>query len=196
MDFSTEAEATREKKRWFNRHKFTTPPPEAYASISGEITADTVDEIADILDADSDAPLQLSINSSGGDPIAALQLYDMLRAHCAPTAAVVQHRCCSAAVLPLVAADRRFAASPNVVISVHYCAYDLHPASLARATAQSLRDSADELSETDRELEAILATRCRGWQSCQIRAALEEERAMDALGALNCGLIHEVLNNE
>jgi hypothetical protein len=70
------------KRTWNSYHKWRAPEPATWDTLQGEITARSVARIESALERDT--PLNLIINSSGGDPAAAFALYAALRAHPAP----------------------------------------------------------------------------------------------------------------
>jgi ATP-dependent protease ClpP protease subunit len=190
VDYEFEAACDAQKTRWQGRHKWRTPAAETWLALDGEITGKLADGIVAAIEASPDAPLFLSIDSRGGDAGQALWLYRAIRAHAAPTTAVCNGRCCSAALLPYLAGDRRLAAR-SARFLVHNG--ELDAPIRGRMTGANLRNHAAEVEAMDVEFLDITVARCRFWSEWSVRAAHNSETSFDAAAARLRGIVHEII---
>jgi len=140
------------------------------------------------LDADSqDSGIQFYINSEGGDPGAALAIYDTMQ-HIRPTVATtcVGQAIGPAALLVAAGASGRRAALAHARIVLH------QPAGQSRGAIPDLILAADEVVRVRSDMESILA-RHSGRSLSELRADTDRDRVFTASGALDYGLIDTVL---
>jgi len=182
-----ECECDYAKARWRARHRWRAPPPDICVSLTGDVTDSSVGAIIAAIAQDPEAPVFLTITSRGGCPLAAVRLYDALRAHCAPVTVHVPVRCSSAALLCLVGGDVR-QATPSAQFMAHTAAWAVPRT--GRHTAEALRQSAAELAETDDEMHMIIGLRSR-YAAWKLRRDMQEERTLDATEAWHLGLLTE-----
>ena len=140
------------------------------------------------LDADSpDAGIQFYINSEGGDPGAALAIYDTMQ-HIRPSIAttVVGQAIGPAALLAAAGAPEQRAALEHARIVLH------QPAGQSRGAIPDLILAADEVVRVRADMEAVLA-RHTGRTVEALRADTDRDRVFTASAALEYGLIDRVL---
>ncbi|MFJ4223353.1 ClpP family protease [Microbacterium sp. NPDC089695] len=146
--------------------------------------------IAQLLHLDADAPespVQLYVNSEGGDPGAALAIYDTMQ-HVRP---VIATTCVGQAIGPaalLVAAGAvgQRSALTHARIVLH------QPAGQSRGAIPDLILAADEVVRVRSDLESILA-RHTGRSVEELRADTDRDRVFTASAALEYGLVDTVL---
>jgi ATP-dependent protease ClpP protease subunit len=186
-----EGQCDRLKAAWRARHRWRAPPADICVSLTGDVSDGSVDEIIAAIAQDPAAPIFLTITSRGGCPLAAVRLYDALRAHCAPVTVHVPARCSSAALVCLMGGDVR-QATPSAQFMAHTAAWAVPRT--GRHTAEALRQSAAELAEIDAEMSMIIGLRSR-YPAWQLRRDMQEERTLDAAEAWRLGLINEAPND-
>lgn len=140
------------------------------------------------LDADSpDAGIQFYINSEGGDPGAALAIYDTMR-HVRPAIATT---CVGQAIGP--AALLVAAGSTGQRSALTHARIVLHqPAGQSRGAIPDLILAADEVVRVRADLEAVLA-RHTGRTVAELRADTDRDRVFTASAARDYGLVDTVL---
>ncbi|WP_243228526.1 ClpP family protease [Microbacterium sp. CIAB417] len=146
--------------------------------------------IAQLLHLDADAPdtgIQFYINSEGGDPGAALAIYDTMQ-HIRPAIATtcVGQAIGPAALLVAAGADGQRAALTHARIVLH------QPAGQSRGAIPDLILAADEVVRVRSDLEAVLA-RHTGRSVETLRADTDRDRVFTASAAQEYGLIDTVL---
>lgn len=146
--------------------------------------------IAQLLHLDADSPesgVQFYINSEGGDPGAALAVYDTMR-HIRPRIATtcVGQAIGPAALLVAAGAEGERAALAHARIVLH------QPAGQSRGAIPDLILAADEVVRVRSDMEAILA-RHSGRTVAELRADTDRDRVFTASAALDYGLIDTVL---
>lgn len=146
--------------------------------------------IAQLLHLDADSPdtgIQFYINSEGGDPGAALAIYDTMQ-HIRPTVAttVVGQAIGPAALLAAAGARGERAALAHARIVLH------QPAGQSRGSIPDLILAADEVVRVRNEMEGVLA-RHTGRAAEELRADTDRDRVFTASAALEYGLIDTVL---
>lgn len=140
------------------------------------------------LDADSpDAGIQFYVNSEGGDPGAALAIYDTMQ-HIRPAVAttVVGQAIGPAALLAASGAPGQRAALAHARIVLH------QPAGQSRGAIPDLILAADEVVRVRSDLEDALA-RHTGRSAARLRSDTDRDRVFTASAALDYGLIDTVL---
>ncbi|MGF6822607.1 ATP-dependent Clp protease protease subunit [Microbacterium sp. ZKA21] len=146
--------------------------------------------IAQLLHLDADAPdaaIQFYVNSEGGDPGAALAIYDTMQ-HIRPAIAttVVGQAIGPAALLVAAGAEGQRAALTHARIVLH------QPAGQSRGAIPDLILAADEVVRVRSDLEAVLA-RHTGRSVESLRADTDRDRVFTASAAQEYGLIDTVL---
>ena len=179
-----EADWTLRKKAFARWHRWRAPPPEAWDTLEGEISARSVGQIINGLD--PAAGLTLVVDSDGGDPVAALDLYRALRGCPAPITTIAR-QCFSAAVVIFLAGDNRIASSTSRFL-LHPVSADPH----GRPTAGALRSAAGALDDMDRQIETLICCRCKRYSGAQLRSEMAAETVLDGHGALLRGLATSV----
>ncbi|MEW1974049.1 ATP-dependent Clp protease proteolytic subunit [Microbacterium profundi] len=146
--------------------------------------------IAQLLHLDADNPdtgIQFYINSEGGDPGAALAIYDTMQ-HIRPAIAttVVGQAIGPAALLAAAGAPEQRAALEHARIVLH------QPAGQSRGAIPDLILAADEVVRVRADMEAVLA-RHTGRTVEALRVDTDRDRVFTASAALDYGLIDTVL---
>ncbi|MGW6448225.1 ClpP family protease [Lentzea sp. NPDC055074] len=141
------------------------------------------------LEADNpDLEINLYINCEGGDPSAMLALYDTMRYIRAPVATTcVGQAVAAGAVLLAAGAEGRRSVLPHSRVVLH------QPAAQGRGTIPDLILAADEVVRVRTQLEAILA-RHTGRTVAELRHDTDRDRVFDATGAVEYGLVDQVLD--
>ena len=140
------------------------------------------------LDADSpDADVQFSISCAGGDPSAALAIYDTMQ-HIRPrvTTTCVGQAVGVGALLVAAGAPGARAALPHARIVLH------QPAAQTRGAVPDLILAADEVVRVRTQIEQILSTHT-GRDAAALRADTDRDRVFTPAAAVEYGLIDEVL---
>ena len=146
--------------------------------------------IAQLLHLDADSPdsdVQLSINCAGGDPSAALAIYDTMQ-HIRPrvTTTCVGQAIGVGALLVAAGAPGMRSALPHSRIVLH------QPAAQTRGAVPDLILAADEVVRVRSEMEQVLAHHT-GRTVEALRADTDRDRVFTAQTALEYGLIDQVL---
>lgn len=146
--------------------------------------------IAQLLHLDADAPespVQLYVNSEGGDPGAALAIYDTMQ-HVRPTIATtcVGQAIGPAALLVAAGTSGQRSALTHARIVLH------QPAGQSRGAIPDLILAADEVVRVRSDMESILA-RHSGRTVEELRADTDRDRVFTASAALDYGLVDTVL---
>lgn len=146
--------------------------------------------IAQLLHLDADSPdsaVQFYINSDGGDPGAALAIYDTMQ-HIRPTIATtcVGQAIGPAALLVAAGAQGQRSALAHARIVLH------QPAGQSRGAIPDLILAADEVVRVRADMESVLA-RHTGRTVAELRADTDRDRVFTASAALDYGLIDTVL---
>ncbi|KNY04130.1 ClpP family protease [Microbacterium sp. GCS4] len=146
--------------------------------------------IAQLLHLDADAPespVQLYVNSEGGDPGAALAIYDTMQ-HVRPEIATtcVGQAIGPAALLVAAGASGQRSALTHARIVLH------QPAGQSRGAIPDLILAADEVVRVRSDMESILA-RHSGRTVEELRADTDRDRVFTASAALDYGLVDTVL---
>lgn len=146
--------------------------------------------IAQLLHLDADGPdadVQLSINCAGGDPSAALAIYDTMQ-HIRPrvTTTCVGQAIGVGALLVASGAPGMRSALPHSRIVLH------QPAAQTRGAVPDLILAADEVVRVRAEMEQVLALHT-GRTVENLRADTDRDRVFTAESAREYGLIDQVL---
>ncbi|MEJ1089189.1 ATP-dependent Clp protease proteolytic subunit [Microbacterium sp. Mu-80] len=146
--------------------------------------------IAQLLHLDSsspDADVQFTINCAGGDPSAALAIYDTMR-HIRPR---VSTTCVGQAIGP--GAILLAAGAPGLRTALPHARMVLHqPAAQTRGAVPDLILAADEVVRVRGEMEHVLAQHT-GRSVEELRADTDRDRVLTAVAAVEYGLIDQVL---
>ncbi|MFI7672811.1 ClpP family protease [Actinophytocola sp. NPDC049390] len=147
--------------------------------------------IAQLLHLEAENPEQqidLYINSEGGDPSAALALYDTMRYIKAPVATTCVGQAVAAAAVLLAAGESgRRAVLPHTRVVLH------QPAAQGRGTIPDLILQADEVVRVRNQLEEILSAHT-GRSTTDLRHDTDRDRVFDAVDAVAYGLADHVLD--
>ncbi len=158
--------------------------------LSGEINKDSADKfIKDllVLEAESNDPVKVFINSPGGDVDAGFAIYDMVRFVSCPVIMIGMGLIASAASLVLLAvpAERRVAL-PNSSYLIH------QPLSEMRGNATDIEIHAMQLEKIKAKLNRIIAE-ATGTDPETVAADTDRDHWLDAEEALRYGLVSRIV---
>ncbi len=158
--------------------------------LSGEINKDSADKfIKDllVLEAESNDPVKVFINSPGGDVDAGFAIYDMVRFVSCPVIMIGMGLIASAASLVLLAvpAERRVAL-PNSSYLIH------QPLSEMRGNATDIEIHAMQLEKIKAKLNRIIAE-ATGTDLETVASDTDRDHWLDAEEALRYGLVSRIV---
>ena len=160
--------------------------------LSGEINKDSADRLIKdllVLEAESDDPVKIFINSPGGDVDAGCAIYDMVRFVSCPVIMVGMGLVASAASLILLAvpAERRVGL-PNSSYLIH------QPLSEMKGNATAIEIHALQLEKIKAKLNAIISE-ATGMPLETVTADTDRDHWLDASEALKYGLISKIVKS-
>lgn len=160
--------------------------------LSGEINKDSADRLIKdllVLEAESDDPVKIFINSPGGDVDAGCAIYDMVRFVSCPVIMVGMGLVASAASLILLAvpAERRLGL-PNSSYLIH------QPLSEMKGNATDIEIHALQLEKIKAKLNAIISE-ATGMPLETVTADTDRDHWLDASEALKYGLISKIVKS-
>ncbi len=158
--------------------------------LSGEINKDSADKfIKDllVLEAESNDPVKVFINSPGGDVYAGFAIYDMVRFVTCPVIMIGMGLIASAASLVLLAvpAERRVAL-PNSSYLIH------QPLSEMKGNATDIEIHAMQLEKIKAKLNRIIAE-ATGTDLDTVASDTDRDHWLDAEEALRYGLVSRIV---
>lgn len=134
-----------------------------------------------------EAPIQMYVNSAGGDVQAVLAIHDALAYVRCPVAVTCVGQVVAAPVLLLAAG------TPGLRSVLPHSRVVLRPLEASgRGAVPDLILAVEEVERVRRQLEQLLAT-ATGRDPAQVRCDLERERVLDAAAAVEYGLADEIL---
>ena len=158
--------------------------------LSGEINKDSADKfIKDllVLEAESNDPVKVFINSPGGDVDAGFAIYDMVRFVSCPVIMVGMGLVASAASLILLAAPaERRVGLPNSSYLIH------QPLSEMKGNATDIEIHAMQLEKVKAKLNAIIAE-ATGTPLDTVAADTDRDHWLDAEEAVRYGLVSRIV---
>ncbi|TCK31232.1 ClpP protease-like protein [Ancylobacter aquaticus] len=158
-------------------------------AIHGEIDTSTRDRVYAALEAAQfAAELHIDIDSCGGQPGAAIDIYAAIISYPAITKTAVIRNAESAALLIAMAADHRCAV-PGARITLHRAAGEPEPG--LRWTADMHAASADFLNWLDTEMARLLAIRT-GTPGEAFETEMQSEDSSSLVWCLDNRVIHEI----
>ena len=161
--------------------------------ISGEINKDAADDFAQrmlVLDAESQDPITVYINSPGGDVDSGFAIYDMIRFVSSPVTVVGMGLVASAAALIYLSVDKeRRVAFPNSTYLIH------QPLSQLKGTAVEIDIYARKLGELRKKLDAVIASAV-GKSVEEVSSDTERDHWLSADEALAYGIVGRIVENK
>lgn len=136
---------------------------------------------------DNNKPVQLVINSKGGEPLSALSLYDGMRAFSFPIITVAQGMVASSAIIVFLLGEERCACLNSSFI-IH------KPKGLARGyfTHEEMFLMAEDIRRTEERFVEIISSVTE--QNVEkVREELCRGRTFNAKEALEYGLVHRII---
>jgi len=161
--------------------------------MAGEVSkrlADRINSQLLVLDGeDPSAPIQLYIDSPGGDADAGFAMYDVIRFINAPVKTISAGLCASAAVLVLLGAEkeRRFAL-PNSRVLIH------QPSTVVRGDVSDIQIEASEILKCRNKINQIIA-QATGQEVKKVEEDTKRNYWMSAEEALAYGLVGKVIGS-
>ena len=160
--------------------------------LSGEINKDSADKLIKdllVLEAESNDPVRIFINSPGGDVDAGFAIYDMVRFVSCPVIMIGMGLVASAASLILLAvpAERRIGL-PNSSYLIH------QPLSEMKGNATDIEIHAMQLEKMKAKINCIIAE-ATGMSLDTVTADTDRDHWLDAFEAQKYGLISRVVES-
>ena len=160
--------------------------------LSGEVNKALAEKIIRqllILEADSEEPIYIFIDSPGGDVDAGYAIFDMIRFVKAPVYCIGMGLVASAGALILLAADKsRRLGLPNSHYLIH------QPLSGIKGVATDIEIHAREIEKTRAKINALIAEET-GKELAQVEKDTDRDYWMGATEALDYGLISKVISS-
>ena len=160
--------------------------------LSGEVNKALAEKIIRqllILEADSEEPIYIFIDSPGGDVDAGYAIFDMIRFVKAPVYCIGMGLVASAGALILLAADKsRRLGLPNSHYLIH------QPLSGINGVAPDIEIHAREIDKTRAKINALIAEET-GKELAQVEKDTDRDYWMSATEALDYGLISKVISS-
>lgn len=145
-------------------------------------------DIADALDQCGDVPIDLYINSPGGDVFDGRAMATLLKRHSQEVVAHIDGIAASAATTVACAANKRIMAEGT--------RFMIHNAwTLAIGNAVDLRETAELLDKLDQDIAADYVG-LTGWSDEEVKSFMENETYFSAEECLDNGLCDEILKND
>ncbi|WP_318663157.1 ATP-dependent Clp protease proteolytic subunit [Treponema sp.] len=160
--------------------------------LSGEINKELAEKFNKqllLLEADSNKPVYVYIDSPGGDVSAGFAIYDMIRFVKCPVVLIGNGLIASAAALILLAVPQ------NMRVGLPNSEYLIHqPLSGMRGTATDIQIHAANIKKTKAKINKIIAE-ATGKDLKKVEADTDRDYWLDAEEALEYGLISKVISN-
>lgn len=160
--------------------------------LSGEINKELAEKFNKqllLLEADSNKPVYVYIDSPGGDVSAGFAIYDMIRFVKCPVVLIGNGLIASAAALILLAVPQ------NMRVGLPNSEYLIHqPLSGMRGTATEIQIHAANIKKTKAKINKIIAE-ATGKDLKKVEADTDRDYWLDAEEALEYGLISKVISN-
>ncbi len=160
--------------------------------LSGEINKELAEKFNKqllLLEADSNKPVYVYIDSPGGDVSAGFAIYDMIRFVKCPVVLIGNGLIASAAALILLAVPQ------NMRVGLPNSEYLIHqPLSGMRGTATDIQIHAANIKKTKAKINKIIAE-ATGKDLKKVESDTDRDYWLDAEEALEYGLISKVISN-
>lgn len=160
--------------------------------LSGEINKDLAEKFNKqllLLEADSDDPVYVYIDSPGGDVSAGFAIYDMIRFVKCPVVLIGNGLIASAAALILLAVDKkRRVGFANSEYLIH------QPMSGMRGTCSDIQIHAENLAKTKAKINKIISE-ATGKDLTTVEKDTDRDYWLNAEEAIAYGLISKVISN-
>lgn len=160
--------------------------------LSGEVNKALAEKIVRqllVMEADSDEPIRIFIDSPGGDVDAGYAIFDMIRFVKAPVYCIGMGLVASAGALILLAADKsRRMATPNSRYLIH------QPLSGIRGVATDIEIHAQELEKIKAKINQVISQET-GKPLEQVAKDTDRDYWLSATEALDYGLVSKVISH-
>lgn len=159
--------------------------------LSGEVNKQLAEKVVRqllVLEADSDEPIRVFIDSPGGDVDAGYAIFDMIRFVRAPVHCIGMGLVASAGALILLAADRsRRVALPNSHYLIH------QPLSGMKGVATDIEIHAKEIERTRAKINELIASET-GKPLAQVERDTDRDHWLNADEAVDYGLVSRIVS--
>ena len=161
--------------------------------ISGEIDKDQADEFTKqmlVLDADSEDPIYVYINSPGGDVYSGFAIHDMIKYVNSPVYVIGEGLIASAAALIFLAADR------DKRVGLPHSTYLIHqPLSQMKGVAVDMQIQAEKMGELRENLDKLIAD-ATGKTPEEVSEDTERDCWLSAEEALEYGILSRIITSK
>ena len=159
--------------------------------LSGEVNKQLAEKIVRqllVLEADSDEPIRIFIDSPGGDVDAGYAIFDMIRFVKAPVYCIGMGLVASAGALILLAADKsRRIALPNSHYLIH------QPLSGIKGVATDIEIHAKEIQKTRAKINELISAET-GKDLAQVEKDTDRDYWLNAQEAVEYGLVSRIVS--
>ncbi len=159
--------------------------------LSGEVNKQLAEKIVRqllVLEADSDEPIRIFIDSPGGDVDAGYAIFDMIRFVKAPVYCIGMGLVASAGALILLAADKsRRIALPNSHYLIH------QPLSGIKGVATDIEIHAKEIQKTRAKINDLISAET-GKDLAQVEKDTDRDYWLNAQEAVEYGLVSRIVS--
>lgn len=159
--------------------------------LSGEVNKQLAEKIVRqllVLEADSDEPIRIFIDSPGGDVDAGYAIFDMIRFVKAPVYCIGMGLVASAGALVLLAADKsRRIALPNSHYLIH------QPLSGIKGVATDIEIHAKEIQKTRAKINELISAET-GKDLAQVEKDTDRDYWLNAQEAVEYGLVSRIVS--
>jgi len=157
--------------------------------VSSELAGDVVAKLLVLDSEDPRAPIDLYINSPGGGVDAGFAIYDMARFVSAPVRCICTGLVASAAVIVLLAAEKKNRISlPNVRFLIH------QPSGGVRGSTADIEIEATQILEIRERINALIAEET-GQSIDRVREDTRRNYWMSSEKALQYGLVSRIISS-
>lgn len=161
--------------------------------ISGEINKDQADAFTKqmlVLDAESDDPIYVYINSPGGDVYSGFAIHDMIQYVNSPVYVIGEGLVASAAALIFLAADREHR------VGLPHSTYLIHqPLSQMKGVAVDMQIQAEKMGELRKALDELIAE-ATGKTLEEVSRDTERDYWLNAPEALEYGILSRIIKSK
>ena len=160
-------------------------------SITAELAEETIAKIFSLVMDNKSAPIDILINSPGGDFMAGMTIYDVIQSCNTPIRLINIGSAYSMAAVLLASGKHGRYLLPHASVMIH----DPYMSSCTGGTTAVVQQAADRLSEKRKEMHRILSTHT-GKSMKQIQRATSYDNYMNAEEAIAFGICDGVISIE
>lgn len=153
-------------------------------SFFGDVECTTSDEIKQALTEANGEPLEVHINSEGGNVFEGMAMYNIIKQYKGEKVAYVDALCASASTLPMIACDKIIASEASNFV-FHKARTDVH------GNVKDLEKVIQDLNAIDSVIVSLYAKRFKGSEE-ELEALLDADKIITPTEALKHGLVDVV----